>query len=57
MLSTVLSVKKLNKMYNDRNDSDDGSFKLDKLVLNNGAILKATVGTSFIEENKIIILS
>ena len=37
-------VKKLNKMYNDRNDSDDGSFKLDKLVLNNGAIFKATVG-------------
>jgi hypothetical protein len=37
-------VKKLNKMYSERNDSDDGSFKLDKLVLNNGAILKASVG-------------
>jgi hypothetical protein len=36
-------VKKLNKMYSER-DNDDGSFKLDKLVLNNGAILKATVG-------------
>ncbi len=31
-------------MYSERNDSDDGSFKLDKLVLNNGAILKASVG-------------
>ena len=31
-------------MYSDRNDADDDSFKLDKLVLNNGAILKATVG-------------
>jgi hypothetical protein len=37
-------VKKLNKMFSERNDSGDGSFKLDKLVLNNGAILKATVG-------------
>ena len=36
-------VKKLNKMYSERDDNDD-SFKLDKLVLNNGAILKATVG-------------
>ena len=31
-------------MYSDRNNTDDASFKLDKLVLNNGAILKATVG-------------
>ena len=37
-------VKRLNKMYSERNDTDDGSFKLDKLVLNNGAILKAAVG-------------
>jgi hypothetical protein len=36
-------VKKLNKMNSKRNDSDDGSFKLDKLVLSNGAILKASV--------------
>ena len=26
------------------NDSDNGSFKLDKLVINNGAILKITTG-------------
>jgi hypothetical protein len=32
-------VKKLNKMY-----EDDASLKLDKLVFNNGAILKANVG-------------
>ena len=37
-------VKNLNKMYSERIDSADVSFKLDKLVLNNGAILKATVG-------------
>ena len=37
-------VKKLNSMYGKRNQLSEELFKLDKLVLNNGAILKATVG-------------
>jgi hypothetical protein len=36
-------VKKLHKMY-DQNVKDDVNLRLDKLVLNNGAILKASVG-------------
>ena len=37
-------VKKMNKMYSKRFDIDDNKLKLNNLVLNNGAILKATVG-------------